>query len=307
MSTATTPSSTTPMAKKEVPVYSHSSLFYWWPVWAFGLIAGVLSMFSGYYLVVFPGREGEAEGKRKWLVIKKEIPPLENEITLKKDDVETREGILLTEKASKADKHLAPYDSKNEVTKKESMEKPPEVRLHIAKGKGLGVAWAMVLLIVIFITNVPLRGMWSVMVITTIIFLTVLFWALDWWDAIFNAIRLLDIRINAGAYFFISLVLMGMWLFAFLFFDRQIYIIFQPGQMKVCLEIGAGEKTYDTMGMTIERQRSDLFRHWVLGLGSGDLIVRTSGADSHEFQLHNVLFLGRKLSLIEDMQRTKPN
>ena len=43
-------------------------------------------------------------------------------------------------------------------------------------------------------------------------------------------------------------------------------------------EVGGGEKSYDTAGMSIEKHRDDLFRHWVLGLGSGDLTVRTSGA-----------------------------
>ena len=60
------------------------------------------------------------------------------------------------------------------------------------------------------------------------------------------------------------------------------------------------------MGMAIQKQRDDLFRHWILGLGSGDLIVRTSGANAQEFDLHNVLFIGRKLELIEQMQRDRP-
>ena len=65
-----------------------------------------------------------------------------------------------------------------------------------------------------------------------------------------------------------------MWLFTVLLFDRQIYMVFTPGQLKVRTEIGGGEKVYDAVGMTLEKQRSDLFRHWLLGMGSGDLIVR---------------------------------
>ena len=59
------------------------------------------------------------------------------------------------------------------------------------------------------------------------------------------------------------------------------------------------------VGMSIEKEKSDLFRHKILGLGSGDLVVRTSGADRHEFHLTNVLFVSRKLQQIEDMQRTR--
>jgi hypothetical protein len=57
--------------------------------------------------------------------------------------------------------------------------------------------------------------------------------------------------------------------------------------------------------MTVQKQRSDLFRHWILGLGSGDLIVRTAGAQTHHFDMPNVLFLGRRVREIEDMLRSK--
>jgi hypothetical protein len=55
--------------------------------------------------------------------------------------------------------------------------------------------------------------------------------------------------------------------------------------------------------MSVERQRSDLFRHWILGLGSGDLIVKTSGARNEHFDLHNVLFINRKVRMIEEMMQ----
>src|SRR5205814_353770 len=118
-------------------------------------------------------------------------------------------------------------------------------------------------------------------------------------------ISLLDIRLNMSGYVFLSTGLLLLWLFAFFFFDKQIYITFLPGQLKVCQEIGSGEKAYDAIGMSIEKEKTDLFRHKILGLGSGDLVVRTSGADRHEFHLTNVLFVSRKLQQIEDMQRTR--
>ena len=71
------------------------------------------------------------------------------------------------------------------------------------------------------------------------------------------------------------------------------------------LLIGGGEQVYPTDGMTLEKHRSDLFRHWILGLGSGDLIVRTSGAHSHEFHMENVLNVNSKLREIEEMMRDK--
>jgi FlaA1/EpsC-like NDP-sugar epimerase len=164
-----------------------------------------------------------------------------------------------------------------------------------------------ILLAVIVITNIPLRGMWSFMVILVVVALSIIFALAGWWDAILRYFHYLDIRINAGGYIFISLFLFAIWLFTVLVFDKQIYMVFTPGQFKVCTEVGGGEQTYSTIGMTLEKQRSDLFRHWILGLGSGDLIVKTTGAQAHHFEMSNVLFVGRKMQQIEDMVRKIPD
>lgn len=254
-------------APTEIRLYSHSSLFYWWPVWAIGFVLAGLSRFEGQVMGVVP--EGSTVQQVNVINGEQDIPAL-----------------------------VPPKGKEQELDKE-----PPKLRTY--PGRGPGVLFTIVLMLVIVITNVPLRGMWSVLIIMLIIMLSIIFALAGWWDRILAAFAVLDIRINMGGYIFLSLALFGMWLVTFLFFDRQLYIIFTPGQFKVCLEIGAGEKTYDTIGMTIEKQRSDLFRHWVLGLGSGDMIVRTAGADSHEFRLQNVLFVGKKLQLVEEMQRVR--
>jgi hypothetical protein len=82
-------------------------------------------------------------------------------------------------------------------------------------------------------------------------------------------------------------------------------MVFTPGQFKVRTEIGGGEQVYDAVGMTLQKQRSDLFRHWILGLGSGDLIVKTAGAQAHQFEMDNVLFITKKVQLIEEMLKRK--
>src|SRR5262249_29329722 len=127
---------------------------------------------------------------------------------------------------------------------------------------------------------------------------------MGWWEDILAHLSFLDIRINLGGYVFIASILFVLWLIVFLFFDQQLYMIFTPGQLRVRLEIGEGETAYDTTGMTVQKQRSDLFRHWILGLGSGDLIIRTAGAQAHQFDLPNVLFLGRRVKEIEEMLRS---
>ena len=145
----------------------------------------------------------------------------------------------------------------------------------------------------------------SVIVIVIIISLSIIFALLEWWERILHYLSFLDIRINAAGYLVISLVLFALWLVVMLLFDRQIYMVFTPGQLRVRQEIGDAETAFDTAGMTIQKQRSDLFRHWILGLGSGDLIVKTGGATSQEFHMPNVLFIGRKVKDIEEMLKTK--
>ncbi len=274
---------------QEIRIISHCTLFYWWPVWAIGAIMGLLTLFDGTRVAVIP--DG-AEARRSWRVEKDGEP----------DKMETREGYLLPPfQDGKTSKHILPD---KEVDGR--LPKPEEPHLHMAKHSSYGVLFATVLLLVITITNVPLRGLWSVIVIIVILLLVLALAYFQVWDKIFATIGLLDIRINAGGYFFISGILFLIWLVVTLVFDRQVYMIFTPGQFRVCQEVGGGESTYDTMGMVIQKQRDDLFRHVILGLGSGDLIVRTSGANTHEFHMPNVLFINSKLQMIEQMQADRP-
>jgi hypothetical protein len=64
---------------------------------------------------------------------------------------------------------------------------------------------------------------------------------------------------------------------------------------------GAGATSYDVLGMNLEKKRDDLFRHWLLGLGSGDLVIRTGGANRQTYELPNVLFVGSKLAMAQRM------
>jgi hypothetical protein len=270
---------------QKVTVISHSTLFYWWPVWAMGFLLGILSLFSGQRMAVVPEK---TEIVRKAEVIG---TTEEGKETRYKD----REVLVLPEK-----EQLPTVDPNNPNS-------PPQKLRHIWKGRGFGVLFATILLLVIVITNVPLRGLWSFLVIFVVVALSIIFALAGWWEVILYHFSLLDIRINAGGYIFIAAILFTIWLFTVLVFDKQVYMIFTPGQFKVCTEIGGGEQTYSTVGLTLEKQRSDLFRHWILGLGSGDLIVKTTGAQAHHFEMPNVLFVSSKMQRIEDMIRKIPD
>jgi hypothetical protein len=271
----------------EIRIISHSNLFYWWPVWAVGLLMGLLTLIDNHRMAVVP------EGTEAHRLAKVQ--------TAAGGDPEDREVLVVPKaKDEKHQKHLPAEDPAAGPT-----SKPAAPHLHMAATGTYGVIYLITLLLVIVITNVPLRGMWSVVVIITIVLLSIIFALSGIWEKIIGTLALLDIRINAAGYFFVSGVLFVIWLVTFLFFDQQMYIIFTPGQLKVRTEIGGGEKAYDTSGMTVEKQRSDLFRHWILGLGSGDLLVNTVGAHVEHIPMPNVLFVGKKVQQIEDMLREK--
>ena len=78
------------------------------------------------------------------------------------------------------------------------------------------------------------------------------------------------------------------------------------GQMTRERFISGAERSYDTRGMVFEKHSEDPFRHWVLGLGSGDLRIVTSGANREELLLPNVLFVDRKVREIQKLIAVKP-
>jgi hypothetical protein len=279
MSTQPPPATPVNVDDVEIKIVSHSTLFYWWPVWAVGYLLALMTLFDGHVMAVVP----------QGTVAMREVYVKEN------DQFVRHEGLVVKNQDGKKKNQLQPVEE----------AEPENPRLHIAQRGSYGVLFATVLLLVIVITNVPLRGLWSFVIIIFVVMLSIIFALSGLWDSILRTISLLDIRINMAGYALISTVLFIIWLVTFTLFDQQLYMIFTPGQLKVRTEIGGGEKAFDTAGMTVEKQRSDLFRHWVLGLGSGDLIVNTSGANAHHFDLANVLFVGRKVQQIEDMLREK--
>jgi hypothetical protein len=253
---------------REVRIVAHATLVYWWPVWAVGLLMALLTCVDGQRLAV--------------------VPPGTRAVSGVEGD---RDALVLPEGA-----HL-PRDP---VTKQ--MRDPT---LRVASHSGYGVIFMVVLLLVVFITNVPIRGLWSVLVIIIVLLGTIIMALAGWWDDVLEMAAESHVYINAFGYLALSVPLFVLWLVVVLFFDTRTYMIFVPGQMRVCQQIGDGEAAFDTMGMVVEKRRSDLFRHWLLGMGSGDLIVKTAGANTQHFELHNVFFISHKLQLVQEMLQTR--
>lgn len=170
----------------------------------------------------------------------------------------------------------------------------------------LGVIFVLTLSLVILITNVTLRGMASVIVILSLALIALLLAYYHKWDAVLEWLGNLKIHLNLGAYFWLSTLIFSIWVLTILVFDHLSYWRITPGQITHENVFGASSKSYDADNMVLEKLRDDLFRHWFLGFGSGDLLVRPFGAQQDVIQIPNVLFLGSKVRRIEHMIATQP-
>jgi hypothetical protein len=263
MSTIVTPKPVSDVAPaaglREVRVYRHSFLMYWWPIWLVGFLLALLTWMEGVP-VTFSGN-----------------------------------AALIPEKA-------AALTGAAETASRD----PRTVTVHIHPSQNLGVIFTFTFLLVIVMTNIEVRGMASLAVIIAAIALVLLFAYLDWWGYILNALGKLAIYMNLGFYLFTATAMCVIWIISTFFVDHFEYWSFQPGQMIHYRWLGGGAQTFDTRGMSVSKERSDLFRHWILGLGSGDLRVAATGAKIGDFTIANVPFVGSKLAAIEKLVALKP-
>ncbi len=270
--------------KREIRIYSHSNLFYWWPLWFAGFVCFAITYFEDNRMVIVPPESRAIRGADGIL-----------------DRIDINYGVDTLEAKQERSKNYF-----RDVTEEDGgAEAKLNPRASIKPW--LAPSYFLLMLLVILITNVPLRGLWSVIVIITIAMLALIFALLGWWDDIFRTVGNLHVYINMSGYLFISSVLFVAWAVAFFFLDRRTYIAFRPGQIRVREEIIGGEKMYDTVGVSAEKHRDDLFRHWVLGLLSGDLTVHVrEGGTNREIRIPNVLMIGWRLPRIQEMLREKP-
>lgn len=286
MSTPTPPSKPGAVAQdsaayREIKLISHSSLFYWWPVWFIGFFMAAWTYVEDHRLTVVPkdatlstgATETDGRNTFKTYILKTATP--------------------------------LPIPSQRAVEHTDQNRPGDAFPVHVSQHAWLGSLFVLVLLLVMVITNVPMRGLWSFLVIILLIVVGLFITVFHGWDEIFERVANLRIYINLAGYLTIAVVTLIVWLLAVFIFDRRTYVIFTPGQIKVCEHIGDSVRTFDTFGVTFEKQRDDLFRHYILGFGSGDLILRTSGAERHEIKMPNVLGIGWQLRVVENMLRER--
>jgi hypothetical protein len=181
-----------------------------------------------------------------------------------------------------------------------------DTRVLFHPSKNVGVIFTVTFLLIILSTTVTLRGLKSVVAILGVAFLTLLFAYLGWWERLLTWADRLAIYLNMGFYVFFSTLVFLVWAFATFVYDRMEYWKVRPGQITYERVIGGAEKSYDTRGMVFEKHRKDLFRHWILGMGSGDIQITTVGARRETVYVPNVLFVNAKIDAIQRMIATKP-
>lgn len=252
---------------QEIIIYGHTMLFYWWPIWVFGYLFAFLTWYDDTRAAIVPAQSMYDE-KTHTIVLQDSKGPAR----------------LIKENAG--------------------IGENGQFRERMSETSTYGILFTFICILVILITTVHLRGLSSLVVIVTLALIIVSISALGWWDSILSALGKLRIHMNLGYYVFFSTALFIMWAFVFFFYDRTHYWRVTPGQITHKFIFGGGERTFDTDGLAFTKLRDDLFRHLILGLGSGDLMMdpmKAGGAAKEELAIHNVLFIGTKLQQIESL------
>ncbi len=171
--------------------------------------------------------------------------------------------------------------------------------------RSIGIIYALLFLLLIVVTSSSVRGMVAAFILVCLGFLALLFAYLDWWPTVLGWFGDLDIFMNLGFYLFVSTALLALWLITILGFDHMSFWRIRAGQVTHEFVFGAVDQSYDTETMLFSKDQSDLFRHWVIGLGSGDLRMTTMGGRGVQATVQNVLFVNSKMAEIEKLIATR--
>ncbi len=179
--------------------------------------------------------------------------------------------------------------------------------LLIHPNPALGLTFLVVLAVVLTFTNVTLRGGYSVFAILVAALILVTLGWLGLLEDVFDLLPQASVYMNFGFYVILSTLIFAIWALRFFIFDRLKYWQIRPGQLVEHEVIGGSEESYDTRGMLFEERSDDFFRHYLLGLGTGDLMLHTSGARKTEIYIPNVLFVHDKVLRMQQLINIHPD
>lgn len=265
-----------PRTPREVKLVSHSPIFYWWPIWVLGYLLALMTLVENNRLAIVPGGakvEQTAKG-----------------------DGTTTYRVEVPNPPTRSLEHAVDATAKGGAD-------APAFRARVSEKAWMGPLYCIVLLLTIVITNVPLRGLWSFLVLLLMVLLALVFSVFGVWEDLLSAFGNLHIYINMAGYLFIATAVLVLWIVSVFIFDQRTYMIVTPGQIQVCEHIGASVRNFPAEVVNFEKQRDDLFRHWILGFFSGDLIIHIQNKE--EIRLPNVLWIGWRLEEVQQILREK--
>lgn len=268
-------------------VISHSNLIYWWPVWLAGFVMALITFFDDDRVVIV------SHGARVANVNKIDEGGKAH-VTMELNDPNASPLLVTASERAKANQNEVPF------------------WMRMSHRPWMGPVFFAIVLLTALITSVTLRGLWSLIVILVIIAAVIIISLIPGlWYEIGTMLGGLHIYVNMAGYLVFGVVMLVAWVLVIFLYDRRRYLLFTPGQMRVHLEIGEGEDTFDTRSMVVKKQQLDFFRHrilglWFLGLGAGDIEIRTSGARAETIDVPNVWRVDQVLARIQEMQRDIP-
>jgi hypothetical protein len=221
-----------------VRFYSHSQIFYYWPLWLTSLVFAAITKFSGKTFVI------EGTSGKKLAVTMVDSP-------------------------------------------------------------GLGLAYLIILCCVILFTSVNIRGVWAALVAAVLIIMGLFLSLFGLWKPILAAIGGINFFLNLHFYLWSGVVLFALWAVVFFLYDRRHYIEFRPTQFTIVEEVGEGEKNYDTIGLVFDKKRDNFFQHWLLGFGSGDMKITTSGGHRNEIYFPNVMMISSRIDQLHEIRERR--
>src|SRR6266404_6958703 len=175
--TSPTPAPHTPprlATPSEITIFSHSGLFYWWPIWVLGFLFTLITLIENNRVIHVPSHT--------------------------KVELIDGDGVKLADGPGAPAKH---NESLRKMVKKYSDQASEDERRappRVTDDAGMGTLFLIILLVVIGITNVPMRGLWSVIIIVVIVLVSVILAVLEMWGTIFNAVGNLHIYIGMAGY-----------------------------------------------------------------------------------------------------------
>ncbi len=283
----------------EIKLISRSMLFYWWPVWLMAFVCAIWTWMEDNRLAVVPGH-GQVEAavadgdKLRVVDPEKEAPtafvftPSDKEKNWKWAEQPLGRAVGLSKKDEGGRPGGEPFTTR------------------VSRHPALGMAFIVTLLLIVFTTNVPLRGLWSFVALLFIALLVVIISLIPGaWDKIATTLTSWLVFINLATYLIIGGVVFVLWALAYFIFDPRQFVIFAPGQIRVCEHIGDAVEAYPSIGATLSKQRDDPFRHFLLGFGSSDITLKLN--TGREIRIPNVLGLSFDLQEVEQMIRTVPS